>query len=90
VVNADHVSAGCRVECRFDAEAGAVAEFELRALPLRSRLGGEAALVPVRGAGGAASRAAIVTAALSVAVIVAVTTFETSLDHLLATDALQG
>ena len=62
----------------------------LRALPLQSRLGGEAALVPVRGAGGAASRAAMVTAALSVTVIVAVTTFGASLDHLLATDALQG
>jgi ABC-type lipoprotein release transport system permease subunit len=62
----------------------------LRPLPLRLRLGGEAALVPVRGAGGAASRAAIVTAALSITVVVAVTAFGASLHHLLATDALQG
>jgi hypothetical protein len=62
----------------------------LRPLPVRIRLGGEAALTPVRDAGGAASRAALVTAALAVTVLVGVATFAASLDRLLDSDELQG
>lgn len=62
----------------------------LLALPYRARLGCESALVPLRSAGGAAARAAIIAAALSVTGVVAVSTFGASLSHLLDTPPLQG
>jgi hypothetical protein len=62
----------------------------LLALPYRARLGCESALVPLRSAGGAAARAAVVAAALSVTGVVAVSTFGASLSHLLDRPPLQG
>jgi hypothetical protein len=62
----------------------------LQPMPLPIRLGAEAALVPLRGRAGPASRAAMLAAAISVTGIVAVATFGASLEHLLATDELQG
>jgi ABC-type lipoprotein release transport system permease subunit len=59
-------------------------------LPARARLGCEAALVPVRGPGGAASRSALVAVAFAVTCVIALGTFGVSLRHLLDDPALQG
>jgi hypothetical protein len=61
-----------------------------RRLPLRARLGCEAALAPVRSPGGAATRSAIVAAVVGVTGVIGVATFSASLSHLLAEPALQG
>ena len=53
-----------------------------RSLPLVARLGGQAALAPVRARAGAAARSAIVAGVVAVAGIVAVTTYTASLDRL--------
>lgn len=53
-----------------------------RSLPLVARLGGQAALAPVRARAGAAARSAIVAGVVTVAGIVAVTTYTASLDRL--------
>ena len=78
-----------RVGSRRVAPAGRETRLT-RDLPLRARLGCQAALAPTRAAAGAASRAALIAAALGVAVVVAVATFGTSLTHLLHDEALYG
>jgi hypothetical protein len=62
----------------------------IRALPLRVRLGCEAALAPVSGAGGIAARSALVAAVVGVGGVVSVATFGASLAHLLDAPELQG
>ena len=62
----------------------------VRSLPDRARLGCEAALVPLRGPAGAASRSALAAAAIAVTCVMALGTFGTSLTHLLDDPALQG
>jgi ABC-type lipoprotein release transport system permease subunit len=62
----------------------------LRPLPLRARLGCEAALTPLNRAGGAASRSAMMAFVVSLAGVTAIATFGASLDHLLAAPVLQG
>jgi hypothetical protein len=62
----------------------------LSRLPHQMRLGFEAALVPLRSAGGAAARAALIAAIVSVGALVALSTFGASLHHLLGSPALQG
>jgi hypothetical protein len=61
-----------------------------RALPLRARIGCEAALAPVRSRAGTAARSALIAGTVAVAGIVGVATFGVSLEHLLARPALQG
>lgn len=62
----------------------------LSQLPHRAQLGCEWALAPLRSAGGAAARSAVIAGALSVTGVVAVSTFGASLAHLLDTPSLQG
>jgi hypothetical protein len=60
------------------------------ALPLRPRLGGQAALAPARAPAGIAARSSVVGVAVGLAGIVAVVVFATSLDYLFDHPRVEG